>query len=219
MSCLKYRCRTSGRSTASVVCANCLVRLSLCGSLFFSCRSLFLGCGSFLYNFCGSFLGCGSVLSHNCEGHLNGNLLVELHACYELADFLNVLDDDGLAVDFKALFLECLSNVEGVDGAVNRASLANLGSNDDGLDFAELLGESFCVSLDLGELVCALLEFFFESLQSALACDDSLTSRNKIVASVTVLDVYDVVLFLLLGYFIKSVTNGSRARWRARFTA
>ena len=98
----------------------------------------------------------------------------------------------------------------------------------------QLLSQSLSLCLHLSQLHSLLLQILCKLLLGAVTCDNTLAVRDKIVTSIAGLHVHNVILvtqandvlfqynFHVLSsryYFIKSVTKGSRARWRARFTA
>ena len=63
------------------------------------------------------------------------------------ADFLDGSDLDKLAVDFDALFLEGLGNLDSVYGTEYGDGLAGLGADGECFNFVELCGQSFGLSL------------------------------------------------------------------------
>ena len=142
-------------------------------------------------------------------------------------DFLYVLHDDNLAINVEAKLLELVGNLEAVHRTVNRTGGADLHGDLYRLDLAQLLSKSQGLVLDFLELVCALLQLLGEHLAGGGRSDNGLSGRNKVVAAITGFDVDDIVLIaqandvffqnnfhtlFLLYYFIKSVTNGSRAK-------
>ena len=160
---------------------------------------------------------------------------MEFHGCLEGTKFFYVLENDGLAVNLEALLSEFVSDVLATHRAIDSTVCAHLGSDNDGLDCTNLLGKCESVVLNLLKLVGALLELLSEALLGRSRSDDSLAHGDKVVTAVTILYGHDVVLvaetvniffqnefhilFLGFNYFIKSVTKGRRAKWRARFTA
>ena len=140
------------------------------------------------------------LFSNNLEGDFNRNLFVEVDFGGVLAEFLNGLfEHDDLAVDVVAEFFESFSNLDVVDRAEDGACGGSLGADGESHAF-ERSCNSFCIGLDLGELVGALTLALFELTQVGVVGNHCFALGDEIVTAVTVLYFNDVVLVAKVRY-------------------
>ena len=110
-----------------------------------------------------------------------------------LTDGLHVLDGDELAVDVEAELAELVGDHHAVHAAIDGALRAHLGG-DGQSHTSQTVGYGLSVVLNLLELLGLLLQLFSEHLLGTLGSDNTLTGRNKIIAAIARLHIYDVVL-------------------------
>ena len=118
---------------------------------------------------------------------------MELHYSYIVANSLHILNHNLLAVDVEAQLLQLIGNLQRVYATVDDTRRANLCSNCQG-NTSQLVGNGLSSLLNLGKLHGLLTQVLCQHLLSAFAGDNGLACRNKIVASVTRLNIHDIVL-------------------------
>ena len=118
---------------------------------------------------------------------------MELHLSNILADSLNILHNDNLAIDVETELLQLVCNLKAVHTTVDNTCSAHLCGNGQS-NSVELLTESFCISLNLCQLNSLLLQILSKLLLSTLTGNNALTERNQVVAAVARLYINDIVL-------------------------
>ena len=149
------------------------------------------------------FLWCdelqGGTLAASCGLFCGGNrefddgldLLVEFGGRFVLADGLDALYGDQLAVEFDAFGSQCLGQVGGGNRTEELALLGLQGQRE--RQVGDGLGECLCVGKDLGILVGALAEVLGEHLLGGCGGSLCVTLGNQVVVRITGLYGHDVV--------------------------
>ena len=83
--------------------------------------------GSFLYSWCRSLDRC--VLSNNLDGHLHLYVLMEVDNGLVVANLLDVVHRDDLAINFNALLCKFVGHDCSIDRAIEMAGGSHLGDN------------------------------------------------------------------------------------------
>ena len=119
------------------------------------------------------------------------DLLVEFGGRFVLADGLDALYGDQLAVEFDAFGSQCLGQVGGGNRTEELALLGLHGQRE--RQVGDGLGECLCVGKDLGILVGALAEVLGEHLLGGCGGSLCVTLGNQVVVRITGLYGHDVV--------------------------
>lgn len=135
-----------------------------------------------------------SLFGNYLKGDSDLHFLVQLHHGLILANFLHsTLDADELAVDLMTLFGKCVGNLDRSDRTKDCAGRAHLGADSESHAF-QCLGHCLGIGLDLGQLVSTLALVLGKHFQCRLAGDDSFALGNEVIAAVTVLHFYNIIL-------------------------
>lgn len=116
---------------------------------------------------------------------------MEFGGCFVLADGLDALYGDQLAVEFDAFGSQCLGQVGGGNRTEELALLGLHGQRE--RQVGDGLGECLCVGKDLGVLVGALAEVLGEHLLGGCGGSLCVTLGNQVVVRITGLYGHDVV--------------------------
>ena len=131
--------------------------------------------------------------SDHLDSDIGRNVAQEAYNGNMIAEGLDSFEFDDTAVDVMTELCELFSNAGSVNRTVDIAVCGSLGSYSE-LNICKSSGCSLGFFVNFSDLVGALFLIFGKLLESGVRSDDCETLRNEVVATVTALDLDNIIL-------------------------